>query len=79
MVQWPKCTPEDVRDLADRLAAVLEGRSGQVAGPAIALTFAYVIAELGGFRDDAETVREIIRDVGRLAGKYGALASPLLN
>jgi hypothetical protein len=79
MVQWPKDTPPDVRCLADQLAAVLEGRSGQVAGPAIALTFAFVIAELGGFRDDEETVRAIVRDVGALARRYGALNSPTLN
>lgn len=76
---WPENTPDDVRLLGDRLAAVLEGQSGQVAGPALALTFAYVIAELGGFRDDAETVRAIMRDVGQLARRYGAMNSRPVN
>jgi hypothetical protein len=66
-------TPADVRRLADALAGVLLGIDGQQAGPAIALVYAYVVAELGGARDDPETLRQIIRGVGQLARKHGAL------
>src|SRR5262249_49450957 len=46
-MKWPEGTPDDVKALADELARVLKGRNGQVVGPAIALVFAYVVAELG--------------------------------
>jgi hypothetical protein len=67
-VAWPKDTPDDVRRLADTLAAVLQGHSGQVAGPATAFVFAYLIAELGG-----ADVGDVVRDVGALACKHGAM------
>ena len=65
---WPADTPTDVRQLADALAAVLKDRNGQIAGPAIALVFAYTIAELGN-----APLQQVIRDVGSLARRYGAL------
>ena len=44
--RWPMDTPSEVRQLADQLAAVLKDQNGQIAGPAIALVFAYIVAEL---------------------------------
>src|SRR5262245_57985623 len=66
--QWPIDTPPDVRQLADQLAAVLKGRNGQVAGPATALLFAFLVAELGN-----APLRQVIADVGALARRHGAM------
>jgi hypothetical protein len=56
-----------VRQLADELAAVLKDRNGREVGPAIALVFAYVVAELGG-----SPLQQVAIDVGELARKHGA-------
>jgi hypothetical protein len=65
---WPAGTPDDVKALASELAAVVKGRNGQVAGPAVSLVFAYVVAELGGV-----PLKQVVIDVGELARKHGAL------
>jgi len=67
-MQWPEGTPDDVKALADELAHVLESHNGQVVGPAIALVFAYVVAELGN-----APLERVVHDVGALARRYGAL------
>jgi hypothetical protein len=68
-MQWPEGTPAEVARLADELVCILKGRSGQTVGPALALVFSYCICELGG-----GSLRQILRDVSRLAQKHRALA-----
>jgi hypothetical protein len=68
MVDWPTDTPTEVQQLADEIATMLKGKNGRLVGPAIALVFAYVVAELGN-----APLKQVIRDVGALARRYGAL------
>src|SRR5262249_32410688 len=73
LMRWPEGTPDDVRHLADELAAVLMDRNGREVGPALALVFAYVVCELGGHASDADMLKRIMIDVGAIARRYGAL------
>jgi hypothetical protein len=63
----PDDMPQEVRQLVGRLADVVRGQRGRVAGPAVALIFSLVIAELG----DGDLAR-ICRSVGKIASRHGA-------
>jgi hypothetical protein len=80
MTHWPKGTPKDIAELADRLYAVCEGKLSPVVLPALALVLSDIIAQTARRRDDQEAKQAIYGDVGELARRYGALTtSPKLN
>jgi len=70
--RWPKDTPADVQALADELVAVLKGHDAEVVGPAIAITFAFVILSLAERADDMAAVDRMTADITELVTRYGA-------
>jgi hypothetical protein len=71
-MRWPATVPTDVQTLANELMAVLEGHSGDVMGPALCMTFAYTMLELGGQADDPSALDRMMADLTRLVVAHGA-------
>jgi hypothetical protein len=71
-MRWPASVPNDVQTLANELMAVLEGHSGDVMGPALCMTFAYAVLELGGHADDPAALDRMMADLTALVVRYDA-------
>ena len=61
-----------VKALADELLSLLNEHGREVAGPALSMTFSFMLLEFGGHSDDMAKLSEILRDVGELVTRYGA-------
>jgi hypothetical protein len=72
MVKWPGDAPDDVKALARKVLDVLKGHDADVVGPAIGLSFAFVVLELGDGADDEAQVDRMMQDVRAICLKYGA-------
>jgi hypothetical protein len=62
-MRWPSDTPAEVKALAERVISVLEGSDTEVVGPAISLTYAYVILSLAGDTPDVAVLDRITADL----------------
>jgi hypothetical protein len=71
-MRFPGDAPEDVKALARKVIDLLAGHDADVVGPAIGLSFGFVILELGNRVDDMAQVDRMMEDVRKLVLKYGA-------